>query len=146
MALISQAQAADAPSTTPEAPAPAPEATTTATVDASGTPVDPAAAPNAGESLAFNIGFILLLFVMFYLLMIRPQQKRMKEQQTMITALAKGDRVITNGGIIGTITKAPADDSNEFEIEIADGVKVTVLRYSIYKKYDASEYAPKKAA
>lgn len=144
MSLISQAQAADTPSTTPALPAPSPSTETTATIAADGAaPVDPAA-PSAGESLAFNIGFVLLLFVMFYMLMIRPQQKRMKEQQDMIGGLAKGDRVITNGGLIGTITKVPNEDSNEFEIEISTGVKVTVLRYSIYKKYDPAEYAPAK--
>lgn len=124
--LISQAYAADTVATT-AAPA---------TVD----PNAPAA--STGESLAFNLGFMLLLFVFFYILMIRPQQKRMKEQQNMLTALTTGDRVITNGGLLGTIVKT-TENSPEVEIEIASGVKVTVLRYSIYKKYEASEFAPK---
>lgn len=124
--LISQAFAADTVATT----APAASATTAP------------GAPNDTTALTFNIGFVLLLFVFFYIMMIRPQQKRMKEQQTMIDALGVGDRVITNGGIIGTITKAAKD--GEVELEISSGVKVTVLRYSIYKKYDPAEFADKK--
>lgn len=111
------------------------DAANTAAVATAGTP-----AADPGQALMFNIGFVILLFVFFYVLMIRPQQKRMKEQQGMLNALTKGDRVITNGGIIGTISKAPTD--TEVEIEIADGVKVTVLRYSVYKKYDPAEFAP----
>ena len=87
----------------------------------------------------------ILMIVVMYFVIFRPQQKRMKDQQDMLTALSKGDRVITNGGIIGTISKAPSDNG-EVEIEIADGVKVTVLRYSVYKKYDPSEFAGKKDA
>lgn len=96
---------------------------------------------DAGGSILFNIGFVLLLFIFFYVLMVRPQQNRMKEQQNMLNALSKGDKVITNGGLIGTITKVNEQD---VEIEIAKDVKVTVLRYSVYKKYDESEFAPKK--
>ncbi len=100
-----------------------------------------AAPADAGGSVLFNIGFVLLLFVFFYLLMVRPQQKRMKDQQGMLDALSKGDKVITNGGLIGKITKVNEQD---VEIEIAKDVKVNVLRYSVYKKYDDSEFAPKK--
>lgn len=95
----------------------------------------------AGGSVIFNIGFVLLLFIFFYLLMVRPQQKRMKEQQGMLDALSKGDKVITNGGLIGKITKVNEQD---VELEIAKDVKVNVLRYSVYKKYDQSEFAAKK--
>lgn len=101
------------------------------------------AAPADPTTLIFNIGFVVILFVLFYVMMIRPQQKRMKEQQDMIDALGVGDRVITNGGLIGVITKQASADSAEVEMEIASGVKVTILRYSIYKKYDPEEYAPK---
>ncbi len=102
-----------------------------------------AAPAAAGGSAIFNIGFVLLLFVFFYLLMVRPQQKRMKEQQGMLDALSKGDKVITNGGLIGKITKV---NDQDVEMEIATGVKVSVLRYSVYKKYDESEFAAKKDA
>ncbi len=115
------------------------DAATTAVAATGATP-----ATDPTQTLMFNIGFVILLFVFFYVLMIRPQQKRMKDQQNMLTALAKGDRVITNGGIVGTISKLTND--TEVEIEIADGVKVTVLRYSVYKKYDPTEFAGKKDA
>ena len=82
---------------------------------------------------------LVLIFVVFYFLMIRPQQKRMKQQQEMINALNKGDKVITNGGIIGTIVSS---NDAEVELEIASGVRVTVLRYSVYKKYDPAEFTP----
>lgn len=147
MTLISQAQAASGTIPAADVP-PLPEVTInpptmdTATV-APGANADMAAAtgPGTGESLAFNIGFILLLFIMFYVLMIRPQQKRMKAQQEMIGGLTKGDRVVTNGGILGTIEKI---NDAEVELEISPGVKVTVLRYSVYKKYDPADYAPAK--
>jgi len=79
--------------------------------------------------------------VFFYVLMIRPQQKRMKEQQTMLDDLKPGEKVITNGGIIGVVTKN--EGKGEIELEIASGVKVQLLRYSVYKKYDAADFAPK---
>jgi preprotein translocase subunit YajC len=62
--------------------------------------------------------------------MIRPQQKRMKEHRALVAAAKKGDKVVTNGGILGTITKA-VDGENDVEVEIATGVKVRVLRSAI---------------
>ncbi len=71
---------------------------------------------------------LILIFVVFYFLLIRPQQKRMKEHRNMLGALRRGDRVVTGGGIIGTITKA-ADD--ELTVEISEGVRVKVLRGTV---------------
>ena len=71
---------------------------------------------------------LILIFVVFYFLLIRPQQKRMKEHRGMLQALRRGDRVVTGGGIIGTVTKA-ADD--ELTVEISDGVRVKVLRGTV---------------
>ena len=71
---------------------------------------------------------LILIFVVFYVLLIRPQQKRMKEHRNMLGALRRGDRVVTGGGIIGTITKA-ADD--ELTVEISEGVRVKVLRGTV---------------
>ncbi|MCL4163524.1 UNVERIFIED_CONTAM: hypothetical protein GTU68_013762 [Idotea baltica] len=73
----------------------------------------------------------ILIFVIMYFLLIRPQQKRMKAHQAMIAAVKKGDRVITAGGIVAKITKVGADDSDEVEAEIAQGVKVQLLRSTI---------------
>ena len=70
----------------------------------------------------------LLIFVIFYLLMIRPQQRRVKEHQAAIAAVKKGDDVITGGGIRGRVTKVTDDEA---EVEIANGVKVRVVKSTI---------------
>jgi preprotein translocase subunit YajC len=72
---------------------------------------------------------LILIFVVFYFLLIRPQQKKLKDHKTMLEAIRRGDRVVTGGGIIGTITKVGADD--ELVVEIAEGVRVRVLRATI---------------
>lgn len=70
----------------------------------------------------------IILFVVFYFLLIRPQQKRVKEHKKMVEALSKGDEVVTQGGVYGRITEA---GENHVELEIADGVKVKVQRQSV---------------
>ena len=70
----------------------------------------------------------LLIFVIFYLLMIRPQQRRVKEHQAAIAAVKKGDDVITGGGIRGRVTKVTDDEA---EVEIATGVKIRVVKSTI---------------
>ena len=87
-----------------------------------------AAAPPAGFELMSFLPLILI-FVVFYFLLIRPQQKRVKEQKAMLTALRRGDRVVTGGGLIGTISKIASDE--EVVVEIAEGVRVRVLRATI---------------
>lgn len=72
---------------------------------------------------------LILIFVVFYFLLIRPQQKKMKEHRSMLDALRRGDRVVTGGGIVGTITKVGSDD--ELQVEIAEGVRVRILRSTI---------------
>src|SRR5437762_10569708 len=78
--------------------------------------------------LLIGIAPWLLIFVIFYVLMIRPQQRRVKEHQAAISAVKKGDEVITGGGIRGRVTKV-ADD--EAEVEIAQGVKIRVVKSTI---------------
>ena len=82
------------------------------------------------EGAAGFSGFIpiILMFVIFYFLLIRPQQKRNKEHKEMITNLKKGDRIITNGGIYGRITGM---DESTLTVEIADKVRVKVARGNI---------------
>lgn len=77
------------------------------------------------------IGFlpIVLIFVVFWFLLIRPQQKRMKEHKLKVAEMARGDTVVTGGGIIGKITKIISDQ--EAQVEIADGIRVKVLRSSV---------------
>jgi preprotein translocase subunit YajC len=70
----------------------------------------------------------LLIFVIFYMLMIRPQQRRVKEHQAAIAAIKKGDEVITGGGIRGRVTKVSDDEA---EVEIAAGVKIRVVKSTI---------------
>lgn len=69
---------------------------------------------------------LVLIFVVFYFLLIRPQQKKQKEHRAMLEALHRGDRVVTAGGIMGTITKVQSE--SELIVEIAEGVKVRVAR------------------
>jgi preprotein translocase subunit YajC len=73
---------------------------------------------------------LILIFVVFYFLLIRPQQKKMKDHREMLGQLKRGDRVVTAGGIVATITKVK-DGSDEIEAEIAPNVKVTVVRGTI---------------
>ena len=73
---------------------------------------------------------IILVMVIFYFLLIRPQQKRAKQHKEMLSALKRGDKIVTNGGITGTIIKA-VDDSETIEVEIAKDVKVNVVRTMI---------------
>ncbi len=73
---------------------------------------------------------IILVMVIFYFLLIRPQQKRAKQHKQMLAALKRGDKIVTNGGLTGTIIKA-VDDSETIEVEIAKDVKVNVVRTMI---------------
>lgn len=94
------------------------------------------------NGLASMLPFALVLAV-FYFLLIRPQQKRVKMHQQMVTAMKKGDRVITGGGILGTITKIESDDM--VAVQIADAVTVQVARSTIVTVLaDAEMTEPKK--
>ncbi|WP_203074272.1 preprotein translocase subunit YajC [Falsiroseomonas ponticola] len=73
---------------------------------------------------------LILIFAVFYFLLIRPQQKKMKEHRALLGQLKRNDKVVTAGGIVGTISKV-RDDSDEIEVEIAPGVRVTVVRGTI---------------
>ena len=77
-----------------------------------------------------------------YFLMIRPQQKKMKEAKAMVEALRRGDQVLTQGGIIGKVSKV--NDDGVIEVEIAEGVKVKVLKQTILQVMNKTE--PAKAA
>lgn len=83
------------------------------------------ASPNSATSILVGIAPWLLIFVIFYVLMIRPQQQRVKQHQAAIAAIKKGDEVITGGGIRGKVIKVTDDEA---EIEIAQGVKVRVVK------------------
>lgn len=72
---------------------------------------------------------LILIFVVFYFLLIRPQQRKAKDQKAMLEALRRGDRVVTGGGIIGTVARV--DNPEEVIVEIAENVRVRVLRSTI---------------
>lgn len=82
---------------------------------------------------------LVLIFVVFYFLLIRPQQQKQKEMRSMLAALKRGDKVVTGGGILGVVQRVPMVtnkdgkqvESNEIEVEIAPNMKVTVLRETI---------------
>nr|WP_116653606.1 preprotein translocase subunit YajC [Pelagibacterium sediminicola] len=72
---------------------------------------------------------IILLIAIFWFLIFRPQQKRMKEHKAMLEAVKRGDTIVTNGGIVGKVTKVV--ENEDIEIEVAQGVKVKVVRTMI---------------
>jgi preprotein translocase subunit YajC len=72
---------------------------------------------------------LILIFVVFYFLLIRPQQKKAKDHKSMLDTLRRGDRVVTGGGIIGTVARV--DNPEEVTVDIAEGVRVRVLRSTI---------------
>jgi preprotein translocase subunit YajC len=84
----------------------------------------------AGGTTGLLMGILpwLLIFVIFYVLMIRPQQRRVKEHQAAIKAVKKGDEVVTGGGIVGRVTKV---SDEEAEVEIANGVRIRVVKSTI---------------
>ena len=69
---------------------------------------------------------LILIFVIFYFFLIRPQQKKVKEHKAMVESLKKGDKIVTSGGITGTISRVV--DNDKVEVEIADNVTVEVVR------------------
>ena len=72
---------------------------------------------------------LVLIFIVFYFLLIRPQQSKMKQQREMLAGVKRGDRVVTGGGIIGLVTKVIGD--NELQVELADGVRVRIIKGTI---------------
>lgn len=81
-----------------------------------------------------------LIFVIFYFILIRPQQKRMKEHDQLLSAIKKGDRIITGGGIYGKVVKA--DEGAELVVEIAEGVNITVNRATVRDVVNPQAAAP----
>jgi preprotein translocase subunit YajC len=123
--LFTVAQAVPVPVTQPGAAAPAgaaPSAGTTATVGAA--PKAAAGQPDT-SSMISSFALPVLMIVVFYFLLIRPQQKREKDRQKQLKALEKGDRVLTRGGIFGTVVGVKGEE-NIAIVKISDDVKVEV--------------------
>ncbi len=93
------------------------------------TPAFAQAAPSGGGG-SFLISMLpfIMIFAIMYFLIIRPQQKRLKDHRDMVAALRRGDTVVTSGGIIGKVIRAEDD---EIQVEIAEGVKVKIVRGTI---------------
>ena len=80
---------------------------------------------------------LILIFVIFYFFLIRPQQKRVKDHKAMVASLKRGDEVITSGGIIGTIERVMEDD--RIEVTIGENVKVQIIRSTITSQLKKEE-------
>jgi len=108
----------------------------------------PAYAQAAGGGAAGGLaGFIpiILIFAIMYFLMIRPQQKKLKEHAAMVAALRRGDQIVTQGGVVGKVTKVKED--GEIEVEIAPEVKIRVIKATVAQlvsKTEPAEAAAKK--
>ncbi len=83
---------------------------------------------------------LILIFAIMYFLLIRPQQKKMKQHQAMVEAVRRGDQVVTQGGLIGKVSKVKEGD-NEIEVEISEGVKVRVVKSTIAQVLNKTEPA-----
>ena len=87
-------------------------------------------AQGAGAGRGFDLmalAPLVLIFVVFYFLLIRPQQKRAKEHKEMLSKIRRNDRIVTNGGLMGKVAKVN-DDRDEIELDIAENVRVKVRR------------------
>ena len=82
---------------------------------------------------------LILIFAIMYLLLIRPQQKKLKEHQAMVAALRRGDQIITQGGLIGKVSKVK--DDSEIEVELAENVKVRVVNSTVAQVISKTEPA-----
>ena len=98
-----------------------------------------AAAPSSGTSFFIQTIPLVLIFVIFWFLLIRPQQKRMKEHQAQIAAVKKGDRVVTGGGLIGKVVKV---GDNEVEVELAQGIRVQAVKSTLTQVIDPKSAKP----
>jgi preprotein translocase subunit YajC len=103
--------------------------------------VTPAYAQAAGGAAGAFTSFVplILIFAIMYFLLIRPQQKKLKEHKAMVEALRRGDQVLTQGGIVAKVTKVLEDGM--VEVEIAEGVKVKVIKHTIAQVMSKTEPA-----
>ncbi len=90
-----------------------------------------ASGAGAGPDMLMSILPFVLIFVIMYFLIIRPQRTQMKKRQEMLAAVRRGDTVVTGGGIVGKVQKV--HDDGELDVEIAEGVRIRVLRSALLK-------------
>lgn len=103
------------------------------------TPAYAQAAGAGGAGAFMQFVPLVLIFAIMYFLLIRPQQKKMKQHKAMVDALRRGDQVITQGGLIGKVTKVK--DAGEVEVELAPNVQVRVVRSTIAQVMSKTEPA-----
>ncbi|WP_426957547.1 preprotein translocase subunit YajC [Muricoccus radiodurans] len=104
------------------------------------------AAAGGATAMLMQFAPLILIFIVFYFILIRPQQRKMKDHRDMLVQLKRGDRIVTGGGLVATITRVK-EGSDEIEAEIAPGVKVTVVRGtigSVIRPQAANDAAPAK--
>lgn len=97
------------------------------------------AAPSGGTSFFIQTIPLVLVFIIFWFLMIRPQQRRAREHQAQIAAVKKGDRVVTGGGLIGKVIKV---GDTEVEVELGQGVRVTAVKSTLTQVGNAAAAKP----
>lgn len=97
-----------------------------------------AATGSAGEAFFLNMSLVLVLVVMFYVLLIIPQQRRFREHRKMVDSMQKGDKVLTAGGFIGVVDSVDAE-KNQVVVDLGNGVKVTALRATIQTRIEDSK-------
>ena len=90
--------------------------------------------PAAGETFMLNMGLILIMVILFYVLLIRPQKQRYREHANMLSDLQKGDKVVTQGGLVAKIHKIR--DNGELVVDLGENMRVTLLRNSVASKYE----------
>ena len=103
--------------------------------------INEAFAQSSGATGGFSLGGLIpfiLIFVIFYFLLIRPQQKKVKEHKNMVQSLKRGDNIITAGGMIGKIVKA-VDNSDEITVEISKGINVNIVRHMVSELKDSKK-------
>ena len=98
-----------------------------------------------GADLITTFVPLILIFIVFYIFLIRPQQRKMKAHQEMINNVRRGDRVVTSGGLIGKVVKA-IDDNDEIEVEIAKDVRVKIARGMLSDVKSKGEVSAEKAS
>ena len=86
-------------------------------------------AGGGGSDFLVQLFPLVLIFIVFYFLLIRPQQSKLKQQREMLAGVKRGDRVVTGGGIIGLVTKVIGD--NELQVELAEGMRVRIIKSTI---------------
>lgn len=104
---------------------------------------DTAQAAAAEPSLLVSMAPLVLIFIVFYFLVIRPQNKRIVEHRKMVNNLSKGDKVVTGGGLHATVKKLSGDE--DVVLDLGGGVEVTALRHSLMMVRDAKKATEKKA-